>query len=88
MGFCFLSGAAFFPRLTLLISFLMGAIPDNPTPFLVDVIAAMIAPRLLIAYWLYVGGHSWWLVGLFIWLWIANLGGTSSVSSSVKAKEE
>jgi len=49
----FLFSSAFFARTTLLVCWLFGALPVNHTPFAVDVLAAVFAPRLLIAWWAY-----------------------------------
>ena len=53
MGSLFLFFAFFFPRATLLLTWLFGTIPANDTPFVVDVIGAIFAPRLLVAWWAY-----------------------------------
>lgn len=78
---CFLVGAFFFPRMTLLICWLMSAIPANSTPFLVDVLAAWLAPRLLIAFWLYEANAHPALIGIFLISGILALGGESSTVS-------
>ena len=71
MGACFLAGAAFFPRLTLLLFWVASAIPANQTPFLVDVLCAFFCPRLLVAWWLYEAGQHPLLVAVFVILELA-----------------
>lgn len=51
MPTCFLFCAAFFPRMTLLTCWIIGIIPHNNTPFIVDALAGFFAPRLLVAWW-------------------------------------
>ena len=53
--------AAFFPRLTLLIGWAFSLLPANDTPFMLDVICALLAPRLLVAWWGWHNGlHPLW----------------------------
>lgn len=62
----FLIGGLFFPRLTLVVSYLDGSIPANDSPFMLDLIATMCWPRFLIAYWAYhtPGVNQMWVVAL------------------------
>ena len=87
MTTCFLIGAAFFPRWTLFLCWLMHAIPDNTTPFLIDIAGAIFAPRLLIAYWLFAGGYSYWLVAIFVILGLFEDMGLTFGSSRKKEEE-
>jgi hypothetical protein len=57
MTTAFLIFGLFFPRLTLLAYWLGESIPANSTPFALDVVAALVAPRLLIAAWAYESGQ-------------------------------
>lgn len=43
----------FLPRTTLFLCWIFSAIPANETPFFLDVVAFLIAPRLLVAAWLW-----------------------------------
>lgn len=55
----------FLPRTTLLFCWVFGAIPANDTPFFLDLLGALIAPRLLVAAWLWddpAWGLGWALV--------------------------
>ena len=82
---CFLVSAAFFPRTTLLIWWIIGAIPINHTPFIVDLICAILFPRGLVAWWLYEAGYHPLLVAVFVILEILEtFGGSVSISSSKK----
>lgn len=56
MSSAFLFFAALFPRLTLLVCWVSGVMPANHTPFIADVLGAIVAPRLLIAVWAYEAG--------------------------------
>lgn len=63
MGLCFLIPAFILPRLTLHV---IGAMPLNSTSFGMDVVLGLLAPRLLIAFWMHEAEfHPLW-VGLFI----------------------
>lgn len=64
MTVAFLVPGIFLPRLTLFICWVIGAIPSNDTPFALDVIGGIIAPRALIAWWAYQdpGTHPLWAV--------------------------
>jgi len=83
MGTIFLLLAFFFPRLTLVGAWLLGDIPPNATPFVADVLATIVAPRLLVAFWLYDGGYHPLLVLIFGVGGLAELlGGGSKASRS------
>ena len=61
-----------FPRLTLLLAWLTGGIPQNSTPFFADVIGTWMVPNFLIAYWIWEtpGVHPVWMVmHLAVGLW-------------------
>ena len=62
----FLLFSFFFPRFTLVVVWLLGAMPANQTPFIADVLAAIFAPRFLIAWWLYEAQAHPLLIGLFV----------------------
>ena len=84
MSTFFLVCALFFPRLTLLITWLFGNMPANDTPLAADVIGAIFVPRFLIAWWAYnLNEHTAWVV-LFVLFGIVELlkGGSSATSSS------
>lgn len=53
MSSMFLILSFFFPRITLFVTHYWGTMPPNSTPFELDVIGAILAPRLLIAFWTY-----------------------------------
>lgn len=83
MSSVFLFFVFFFPRLTLLLVWLFGTIPANDTSFVLDVIGAIFAPRLLVGWWLYVAGAHPLLIILFVLAGLSELfGGGSSVSTS------
>lgn len=44
----FLIASLFVPRIALLVMYLQGLVPPNPTPFVVDLLASAIMPRVLI----------------------------------------
>jgi hypothetical protein len=57
----FLVPALFLPRTTLLLCWFLGELPLNSTPFWADFCAALLFPRLLIAYWAWESGaHPIW----------------------------
>lgn len=62
----FIGCSFFFPRITLVAAWYLGMVPANNTPFVLDVIAALFAPRFLIAWWLYEANAHPLLVGLFV----------------------
>ncbi len=74
MGLIFLFFAAICPRVTLAFCWLFGAIPANDTPLLVDLMGAIFMPRLLVAWWLWEGGHHPLLVAIFVLLELVELG--------------
>lgn len=66
MSTLFLFFAAFFPRLTLLVCYVFGAIPNNDTPLGVDFLCALFVPRLLIAWWAHAAGMHPLVVVIFV----------------------
>jgi hypothetical protein len=80
-----------FPRLTLLGFYMFGNIPNNDTPFALDVLAAISMPRLLIAYYGWSSGflHPLWAVLLVLLQIVESTrsvkGGTNSTSSSTNS---
>jgi hypothetical protein len=82
MSSLWLALALFFPRTVLFFSWLTDNIPVNDTPFALDVVATLLAPRILIAYWGYdYGIHIAW-VALFVLIGLAEKFGASSRASS------
>lgn len=79
---CPLISAFFLPRTTLLFLWFMDAMPANNTTFELDVVFAIIAPRALIAWWLYEAGAHPLLVGLFV---ITEI--TSRIGAAVRYNE-
>ena len=62
----FVAFALVLPRCTLLIAYVLGAMPANSTPWFLDVVTAVVAPRWLIAWWLHEAGwHPLWSI-LFV----------------------
>lgn len=58
---CFLIWGIFFPRFTLLLTYLFSEIPSNTVPFAVDVIGSIFVPRFLIAFYIFgQQGYSPW----------------------------
>jgi hypothetical protein len=53
----FLLLTLFFPRLTLLFTWLAGGIPANSTPFFADFIGTWFVPNFLIALWAWESPH-------------------------------
>jgi len=80
----FIVFALFFPRLTLLICWLTSALPTNSTPFFVDILLAIFAPRFLVAFWLYEAGAHPLLIALFILFGLGEMGRGGSSSRSSK----
>jgi len=80
----FIGLSLFFPRLTLLFYWLENNIPANDTPLIVDLIGAIFAPHLLVAWWMYVLGLHPLLIGFFVIAGLLELGGGSSASSRRK----
>jgi hypothetical protein len=82
----FLIAGLFFPRITLLICYFGGSMPPNDTPFALDVVSGMVAPRLLIAYWTYTNHlHPLWTI-LYVVFFVGALGGSSSTTRSKQSK--
>jgi hypothetical protein len=79
----FLILCLFFPRLTLLFSWLTDNLPDNDTPFWADFFLTLFFPRFLVAYWASnLNVHVIWII-LLVLLGVAELlGGHRRASSS------
>jgi hypothetical protein len=81
----FVAFALILPRCTLLIAYVLGVIPENSTPLLLDVVTAMVAPRWLIAWWLHEAGwHPVWSV-LFVVLGAGTTSGEQAVAIEAAA---
>lgn len=66
MAFYFVG--TFFPRLTLLVYYMLDLIPSNDVPLVLDLIMAIFLPRLLLAYYGYLHDiHPLW-IALFVLL--------------------
>mgnify|MGYP001600007658 CR=1 FL=1 len=70
MSVAFLVCGLLFPRLTLLWCWFMGTMPANPTDHTTDVVCAILAPRLLIAYWTTETNTSVMWTVLYCVLWL------------------
>ena len=81
MSGLFIGLSFLFPRLTLFFCWLAAAIPMNDTPFVLDVLCAIFAPRLLIAYWMYALGLHPLFIILFAVFGLAEIFGGSKASS-------
>lgn len=83
MTTAFLVLGLLFPRITLLWCYFVAGIPTNDTPFALDVMASVFAPRLLIAWWAYhtPGVHPLWTV-LYVVVWAAVVLGQRSSAST------
>lgn len=81
----FIIVSIFFPRCTLAFCWLMECMPANSTPFAVDFLFFLFAPRFLIAWWLYEANAHPLLIGLFI---LVGLGELLKGSSTVNKKIE
>jgi len=66
MSSIFILMSAFFTRLTLILYFSMGIIPKHDTPIIADVLGFLFAPKLMIAWWMYIAGMNPFLITLFI----------------------
>lgn len=63
MTTAFLVCSLLFPRPTLLVCWLWLGMPENTTPLALDVLGAIFAPRLLLAWWAYEASvHPFWIV--------------------------
>ena len=82
----FVGLSLFFPRLTLLWFYFVTGMPTNDTPFGLDVVAFLFAPRLLIAWWLYVDPtwHPLWSAIFVLFALFSSGSSSSAVSSSRK----
>lgn len=54
----------FCPRISLWIAWMNGQIPQNDVPFAMDAFLAIIAPRLLMLYYIYLN------LGFGVWFWV------------------
>lgn len=80
MDFYFLLFSLFFPRLVLLIYFLLqGHFPQSTIPFIGDVLLAIFIPRILILIFIYqnMGYNNIWFAAHLIVLILVYFGGTS-----------
>lgn len=79
MSLYFLFCGLFFPRLTLLYCLLADTMPANNTPYLLDAVAAVFAPRLLIGFWAHDNGEAWfWPAAYLIAFGLAFSGGATT----------
>lgn len=64
IGIWFLLLSLFVPRLTLFFWWVTGNLPYNTTPFIVDVFAAILVPRILVLVYIYgcMGANAWFWV--------------------------
>lgn len=74
------------PRTTLFLYYFFLEIPHNETPFALDLIGAIFAPHLLVAYWLYEANYHPLLVVLFVIRWFIGL--FSAKSAKIKVSNE
>lgn len=77
----FILCALFFPRVTLIFLWLMHDMPQNSTPFILDVIATIFCPRLLVAFWLYEANFHPLLVLIFVVFGVMELLGAGRTAS-------
>lgn len=71
MSTLFLVLGLILPRITLLVAWLSDSLPANDTPFALDVVGTIIAPRLLIAYWTHTNQeHVLWTI-LYVVMFLA-----------------
>ena len=65
MSFYFVG--TFFPRITLFVFYMLGMIPSNDVPLVLDLIMAIFLPRLLLAYYGYLHDlHPLWIALLVL----------------------
>jgi hypothetical protein len=70
----FLFFSLFFPRLSLWVAWMNGQVPRNDVPFFVDFCMTILAPRLLILYYIYINaGFCGWFVAHLIMLFLVGL---------------
>lgn len=62
--------------------------PANDTPFALDVIAFIMAPRILIAWWLYVVGSHQLLILFFVFFGILELGSAVGYTKRERKKKK
>ncbi len=80
MDFYFLLFSLFFPRIVLLVYFLlMGHFPQSTIPFIGEVILGIFIPRILILIFIYqnMGTNNIWFAAHLIVLILVYFGGTS-----------
>lgn len=83
MPLWFLILVLFFPRITLLFSWITNNIPMNDTPFWADALMAFMFPRFLVAYWGYeLNVHMIWIVALVLFGLAEIFGGGVKASNS------
>jgi hypothetical protein len=77
----------FFPRISLFVAWLSGAIPPNGVPFWFEFFLTLFVPRALIIFYIgtTLGWNSGWLVAHVIAWLLAMLFGGSSASKSKKS---
>ena len=82
MNSLFLLCGLFFPRLTLLFAHLTDTMPPNPTDLPTDVVAGILVPRLLIAYWTVANDESilWTILYVVFWFLFLGIGGQTAAS--------
>lgn len=87
MSTLFLVCGLFLPRLTLLVSYLSDNLPPNDTPFALDVIGAIIAPRLLIAYWTHTNQeHLLWTILYVVMFIVVCIGQRSTLTVKTRGR--
>jgi hypothetical protein len=77
MDFYFLLFSLFFPRITLVVSFLQHWYPHNTVPFLGDVLLGVFIPRILILIYIYqnMGYDNIWFVAHLVVMIMVYFGG-------------
>lgn len=80
----FVGFALMFPRLTLFVCWVGSAIPANDTAFALDVVGALVAPRLLVGWWLWSdpAWGGWWAFLFFVVSLFAGGGSSGAASRS------
>lgn len=89
MNTYFLILTIFFPRLTLLVSYMSGLIPANIVPFWGDVVMGVFVPRVLVLIYIYhsLGIHSGWF-WLHVVALILTYGGGSTVTTRKSSRSQ
>lgn len=85
IGGWFIGLGLFFPRITLLITWLFFTIPSNDVPFFLDILGVCFFPRALIAYYIYFnyGFEGFWAFLIVIFCFFEFM---EKLSSSVNFK--